>query len=175
MAHHHTVHAVNMTEGSPLKLILTLALPLIVTNVGQQLYGIADAVIIGRGAGVHGFAAVGACDWLIWAILWAAQGLTQGFSSLVAQNFGAGRLREMRRAVCMCTRLCMIVGLSATVVFVFLARPLLVSLNTPGDIIQDAYIYLTIIYCGTIMVIGYNMASAILRAVGDGKTPLRLC
>ncbi|HIV17574.1 MAG TPA: MATE family efflux transporter [Candidatus Alectryocaccobium stercorigallinarum] len=172
MAHHHTVHAVNMTEGSPLKLILTLALPLIVTNVGQQLYGIADAVIIGRGAGVHGFAAVGACDWLIWAILWAAQGLTQGFSSLVAQNFGAGRLREMRRAVCMCARLCLIIGLSVTVVFVVLARSLLVMLNTPGDIIQDAYIYLTIIYCGTIMVIGYNMASAILRAVGDGKTPL---
>ena len=172
MAHHHTVHAVNMTEGSPIKHMIMLALPLMATNIGQQLYGIVDAVIIGRGAGVHGFAAVGACDWFIWAILWAVQGLTQGFSSLIAQHFGAGRYKDMRRAVCMSTQLCAIFGVSITAVFVILSKTLLISVNTPEDIFQDAYIYLTSIFCGTLMVMGYNMAAAVLRAVGDGKTPL---
>ena len=172
MAHHHTVHAVNMTEGSPLKHIIMLALPLIATNIGQQMYGIADAVIIGRGAGVHGFAAVGACDWLVWAVLWAVQGLTQGFSSLVAQNFGAGKMKDMRRAVYMCSQLSLIFGIILTAVFVALAEPLLIWINTPQDILADAGVYLTTIYFGTLMVIGYNMAAAILRAVGDGKTPL---
>lgn len=165
-------NAVNMTSGNPARLIFRLALPLMLTNIGQQLYGIVDAIVVGRGVGVDAFAALGACDWLVWAILWAVQALAQGFSSLIAQRFGAGNEKEMRRAFGMCVWLCLIFGASITVVFVILARPLLMALGTPGDILDGATSYLTIIYGGTLIVIFYNMCAAALRAVGDGKTPL---
>lgn len=165
-------NSVNMTAGNPAKLIFRLAVPFMLTNIGQQLYGIVDAVIVGRGVGVDAFAALGACDWLVWAILWAVQGITQGFSTLIAEKFGSGKENEMRHAVCMCTWLSLIFGTAVTVAFVILARPLLVALGTPGSILGDAVSYLTLIYSGTLIVTGYNMAAAALRAVGDGKTPL---
>ena len=71
----------NMTVGRPTKLILGLAVPLILTNVGQQLYTVADASIVGRGVGVEALAALGATDWLYWLVLWTVQAMTQGFSA----------------------------------------------------------------------------------------------
>lgn len=79
----------NMTVGRPTKLILGLAVPLILTNVGQQLYTVADASIVGRGVGVEALAALGATDWLYWLVLWTVQAMTQGFSVLVSQTFGS--------------------------------------------------------------------------------------
>lgn len=165
-------NTINMTSGNPTRLIFRLAVPLMLTNIGQQLYGIVDAIIVGRGVGVNAFASLGACDWLVWAILWAVQALAQGFSTLIARNFGAGDTSAVRRSFSMCVKLCLIFGASITVVFVILAKPLLVALGTPDDILAGSVSYLTIIYGGTLIVIFYNMASAALRAVGDGKTPL---
>lgn len=162
----------NMTHGNPAKLIFRLAVPFMLTSIGQQLYGIVDAIIVGRGVGVAAFAALGACDWLVWAILWAVQGITQGFSTMIARKFGAGDEDGMRHAVCMCAWLSLIFGAVVTAVFVILARPLLAALGTPSQIIGDAAVYLTMIYGGTLIITGYNMAAAILRAVGDGRTPL---
>lgn len=71
----------NMTVGRPTKLILGLAVPLILTNVGQQLYTVADASIVGRGVGVEALAALGATDWLYWLVLWTVQAMTQGFTT----------------------------------------------------------------------------------------------
>lgn len=164
--------AVDMTSGNPTRLILRLAVPLMLTNIGQQLYGIADAIIVGRGVGVAAFAALGACDWLVWLVLWSVQGLTQGFSTLVSRNFGAHENKKLHQAVAMCAWLCLMIGIAVTVVFTLLSRPLLLLIGTPGDIIGDAVTYLSMIYLGTLIVLGYNMSAAILRAVGDGKTPL---
>ena len=66
----------SMTEGNPAKLILSFAFPLILTNVGQQLYMIVDASVVGRGVGVKALAAVGSADWSYWLILWTITGLT---------------------------------------------------------------------------------------------------
>ncbi len=162
----------NMTSGNPAKLILRLAFPLILTNLGQQLYGIVDATIVGQGVGVKAFAALGSCDWLCWLVLWTVQGLTQGFSALTSKRFGAGDMDAFRRAEAMCIRLCLTGGLLATVICVLSAGPLLTLLGTPEDIHSDAVLYLTMIWGGTLIVLAYNMAAALLRSVGDGKTPL---
>lgn len=178
MHHHHiahdihTIHPVNMTVGNPLKKILRLAVPLMLTSIGQQMYSVLDAIIVGRGVGMHAFAALGSCDWLVWAVLWSVLGLTQGFSTLVSRYFGAGKEKDMRRAVSMSVRLCLIFGAAITVVFILLARPLLLTLNTPEDIIAEASVYLITIYSGTLILIAYNMSAAILRSIGDGRTPL---
>lgn len=163
---------INMTTGSPLKHILNFAFPLILTNVGQQLYMIADAAIVGRGVGVRAFAAVGATDWCYWLILWTVGGLTQGFATFVARAFGKKNYREMSRVIAMSAVLCAVIGMILTILGIIAAKPLLRLLNTPEDIFSGASAYLVTMVAGTLIVMGYNMAAAILRSLGDGKTPL---
>ena len=162
----------NMTTGSPAKHILNFAVPLILTNVGQQLYMIADAAIVGRGVGVKAFAAVGATDWSYWLILWTVGGLTQGFATFVARAFGEKNYREMNRIIATATVLCIAIGSILTVLGILAANPLLQLLNTPEDILSGASAYLTTMVAGTLIVMGYNMTASILRSLGDGKTPL---
>ena len=78
----------DMTSGNPTKLLLLFALPLILGNLGQQLYMIVDAIIVGQGVGVKALAAVGATDWTYWLVLWTVQALTQGFGACIAKHFG---------------------------------------------------------------------------------------
>jgi len=155
----------DMTQGKPAKLILSFALPLILTNVGQQLYMVVDSSIVGRGVGLKALAAVGSADWTYWLILWTVQGLTQGFAVFISRYFGKHDYRNVNKTIVMSTILCAIVG-------VFAAKPLLMLLKTPNDIIDNATIYLMTMIAGTLIVTAYNMAAAILRAFGDGKSPL---
>lgn len=163
---------IDMTAGSPAKLILRFAFPLILTNMGQQLYMIADSAIVGRGVGVNALAAVGATDWSYWLILWTVGGLTQGFSTFVSRAFGEKDDREMNRVIAASITLCAMIGGFLTVLGLAAAGPLLQFLNTPIGIRPQATAYLTTMVSGTLVVMGYNMSAAILRALGDGKTPL---
>ena len=162
----------NMTEGSPLKLILLFAIPLIFTNLGQQLYMIVDASIVGRGVGVKALAAVGSTDWSYWLILWTITGLTQGFGVFVSRYFGEKDYDKLNRSIAMSTILCVVIGAVLTLIGVLAARPLLILLETPADILDGAVTYLTTMISGTLIVIAYNMAASILRAFGDGRSPL---
>ena len=162
----------NMTSGSPTKLILRFAFPLILTNLGQQLYTIVDAVIVGRGVGVQALAALGATDWLYWAVLWAVQAMTQGFAVLVSQTFGSGNKQDFRKAITMSILLCAIIGAILTAAGIALALPMLQLLKTPNNILAGARTYLTTMYAGTLIVMAYNMSAGFLRSVGDGKSPL---
>lgn len=162
----------NMTSGNPMKLILTFSVPLILANFGQQLYMIVDAIIVGRGVGVDALAAVGATDWSYWLALWVIQALTQGFAIPISHHFGSGDSVRLRRSVTMSVRLCLIIGIIMTAVFLIIARPLLDLLQTPDDIFAGASEYLITMYGGLLIVMAYNMASSILRALGDGRTPL---
>ena len=163
---------INMTSGSPVRHILTLSIPLILTNMGQQLYTIADSAIVGRGVGDGALAAVGATDWCYWLILWTVGGLTQGFSTFVSRAFGEKNDREMNRSIAASILLCALIGGLLTAAGLFAAGPLLRLLHTPEDILPAATAYLITMVAGTLIVMGYNMSAAILRALGDGKTPL---
>ena len=163
---------IDMTTGSPMKHILSFAFPLILTNMGQQLYMIADGAIVGRGVGVKAFAAVGATDWSYWMILWTVGGLAQGFSTFVSRAFGEKDYQEMNKVISSSIILCALIGGMLTILGVSVARPLLQLLRTPDDILPGASAYLTTMVGGTLIVMGYNMSAAILRALGDGKTPL---
>ena len=163
---------VDMTVGNPTKHILTFALPLILTNIGQQLYMIADAAIVGRGVGVKALAAVGATDWSYWLILWTVTGLTQGFSTFVSRSFGEGNYKRMNQTIATSTILCAVIGIVLTAAGLFAAKPLLLLLKTPEDILPGAITYLVTMISGTLIVAAYNMAGSILRAFGDGKSPL---
>ena len=163
---------VDMTVGNPTKHILKFALPLLLANFGQQLYMLVDAAIVGRGVSVKALAAVGATDWTCWLILWSAIGFTQGFSTLISRYFGNKDYTGINKIIAMSTLLCIALGGILTVAGLSLASPILHALNTPDDIIGGAKTYLLTMVSGTIVVTAYNMASAILRALGNGKTPL---
>ena len=161
-----------MTRGKTVKLLLQLAIPLILANLGQQLYMIADAAIVGRGVGVSALAAVGATDWSYCLALWMVIGFTQGFSTFVSRAFGKGDHEGMNRTIAASAILTLLIGAAFTAVGVIGARPLLILLDTPEDILPMATTYLTTMLGGMIIVAAYNMASSILRALGDGRTPL---
>lgn len=162
----------DMTSGSPVRHILSFALPLIITNIGQQFYYIADASIVGRGIGVKALAAVGSTDWVTWLILWSMIGLCQGFSTFVSRAFGEKDYAAMNRAIAVAARLCLVIGFVVTAAGLLAAKPVLRLLETPDELLPDAWAYLMIITAGTPIVAAYNMAASILRAVGDSKTPL---
>ena len=162
----------DMTTGNPVKHILTFALPLIITNLGQQFYMIVDAAIVGRGVGVKALAAVGATDWIYWLILWAMIGATQGFSTFVSRFYGDKNYRGVNKTIAMSTILCLFIGAGMTIAGIATARPLLEYLNTPADILDDAVTYLVTLSAGTLIVTAYNMAASVLRAFGDGRSPV---
>ncbi len=163
---------VDMTVGNPAKLIMRFAVPLIITNLGQQFYMMVDAAIVGRGVGVHALAAVGSADWTYWLILWSVTALAQGFSIFVSRYFGEQNYEEMNKTIATSTILCAVIGGLLTLIGILCARPVLELLDTPQEIIGDATVYLVTMIAGTLVVTAYNMASSILRAFGDGKSPL---
>lgn len=162
----------NMTEGKPISLIISFALPLMVGNVFQQLYTVVDTMVVGKGLGVGALAALGAADWLNWMMLGTIQGLTQGFAILMAQEFGAGQKEKLKEVVGGSILLSAVSAVVLLLIGQLLAAPVLQLLQTPPEITEDALLYLRIMFLGVPIVMAYNLFAAILRALGDGKTPL---
>lgn len=162
----------NMTEGNPVKLIFSFALPLMLANVFQQLYTIVDTAVVGQGVGVQALAAIGAADWINWLVLSVVQGFAQGFSILMAQYFGAGDHRQLSKSIGASATLCGIAAVSMLVLSEALAKPVLLLLNTPENIIGGSLLYLRIVFGGIPIITAYNLLASILRALGDSKTPL---
>lgn len=162
----------NMTTGNPTKLILTFSLPLIAANIGQQLYTMIDAIIVGQGVGVDALAAVGATDWAYWLALWVMGSMTQGFAVPISQYFGDNDFKQLKKAITASIGLCTVIGIGLTIICLLIANPLLHLLNTPDNIFPGALTYLTTMYSGILIVMAYNMSASILRALGDGKSPL---
>ena len=162
----------DMTTGNPVKLILFFSIPLLIGNVFQQFYSMVDTIIVGRYVGVQALAAVGVTGSLSFLILGFTFGLTGGFSVIIAQRFGANDEDGLRKSVATSTILSIISTIIITLASMLSAKPVLSLMNTPDDIINDATIYIIIIYAGTCATVFYNMIAGILRSLGDSKTPL---
>ena len=162
----------NMTQGRPLKLLIRFSLPLMFGNVFQQLYTVVDTAIVGKGVGMAALAALGGVDWLNWMMLGIAQGFTQGFSVRIAQKFGEEDAVGLRRFMGQSALLSAILAL-VCVLLGQLALPLfLLFLQVPAELQSMANLYTRILFAGLPAVFFFNYCSAMLRAVGDGKTPL---
>lgn len=142
----------SMTEGSPTKLILSFALPIVIGNLFQQFYTMVDTIIVGRYVGTEALAAVGSTGMITFLILGFFMGMTAGFSVPISQCYGAQDEVGVRKAV----------GSAA----------LLTLLNTPEEIFADAYTYIVLLCGGLATQVLYNMLSSILRALGNSKIPL---
>lgn len=162
----------DMTTGSPAKLIVRFGLPLLFGSVLQQLYNFVDTIVVGRGISMEALASVGVTGSLNFLVLGFIMGMAQGVSILVSQFFGSRQPEQMRKSITMSFWLCYGCGLLVTVLSVIGSRWMLTMMNTPANIIDDAVVYLHIIFGGTLISLTYNFLAGILRAVGDSKNPL---
>lgn len=162
----------DMTKGSPWRLIFFFTIPVLLGNIFQQLYSMVDTIIVGRFVSVEALAAVGATGSIYFLVIGFASGITSGFGIVVAQKFGAGDERAVRRSIGTSTSLCIIITVLLTVLSLSTSRLVLELMHTPTDIIEDAITYINIIYAGIFASMFYNMIASILRALGDSKTPL---
>ncbi|TGY42798.1 MATE family efflux transporter [Clostridium sartagoforme] len=162
----------DMTTGNPVKLILLFSIPLLIGNIFQQFYSMVDTIIVGRFVGVDALAAVGSTGSMGFLINGFVVGLSSGFCVLVSQRFGAKDEEGLKKATSSALVLSLMAAIIVTIISVVSARPLLNLMNTPDNIINDAYTYIIIIYAGTIATVAYNILASILRALGDSKTPL---
>lgn len=162
----------NMTEGKPLKLILPFMIPLLIGNVFQQLYNIADVIIVGRTIGVNALAAVGAVTPLFMLAMVLTIGLSNGCAVVTGQRYGAGDMNGMRRSIGTSVVLSVIFVLLIMAIFHLTIDPVLVLMNLSPELLNDAKAYVMIIVDGLFAMMAYNLLSAVMRSLGDSKTPL---
>ena len=162
----------DMTTGNPVKLILLFSIPLLIGNIFQQFYNMVDTIIVGRFIGVEALAAVGTTSSMVFLVNGFVMGLTSGFAVLISQKYGAKDEVGVKEAVASSIILSIIATILVTFISVLSAKSLLTLMNTPSNIMKDASTYIIILYAGNIAIIFYNMMAAILRALGDSKTPL---
>ena len=162
----------DMTKGSPMRLILGFAVPLLFGLVFQQFYSMVDAVIVGHYLGVDSLAAVGATGSVNFLIIGFCMGVCNGFAIPIAQEFGAKHEVELKRFVANSVWLSIVFAVVITITVSLLCRPILQLMRTPANIINGSYDYIIIIFLGIPVVFLYNMTAAILRSLGDSKTPV---
>ena len=162
----------NMTKGNPLKLLLSFVLPTFIGNIFQQLYLMADTLIVSRLLGVDALAAVGSISGYSFMVTGFAQGLTMGFTAIIGQRFGAEDEKGMRKAYTNGTILSVLISVIVSLVFTLLSRSLLELINTPANIIEMANDYISVIYIFLIGTVMYNFYAGVLRSMGDSKSPL---
>ncbi len=162
----------DMTKGSPTRLITRFIIPIIIGNIFQQFYNMVDTVIVGRFIGIKALAAVGATGTIMFLILGFMQGLTTGFTVLTAQRYGASDYKAMKKSVGNAAILSIIITIVATIISVMGMDTLLRIMHTPDDIFDMAKEYIVIICLGMGCNILYNLLASILRAIGNSKIPL---
>ncbi len=163
----------DFTKGSPRKLILAFYWPLLLTSMLQQFYNFADTWIVGKGLGDNSLAAVGNMSSLFFLIVGFSFGIANGFGVLIAQSYGAGDLSALKhRLACVIQLGAVIAALLTAFSIVFLPRALTL-LQTDALIFDESLLYGYIVFGGLASGICYNIAGAVLRALGDSKTPLK--
>lgn len=162
----------DLTEGKPMNLILGFGLPLLLGLLFQQFYNMMDSIIVGKILGVNALAAVGSTGSINFMILGFCIGVCNGFAIPVAQTFGAKDVSNLKKFITNGMWVSIFFATLLTIVTGLLTRNILIWMDTPATILEDAYIYIFIVFMGIPATFLYNMTSGILRSLGDSMTPL---
>ena len=162
----------DLTVGNPISLIIRFSIPLLIGNLFQQLYNISDIIIVGRILGVNALAAAGASAPIFFTMLLVSFGFTGGLCVITAQRFGAkdeiGVRRSVTHSMVASAVLCFII----TTILCLFMHSILREMNVPEAIMADAYRFIITLTLGLVLIVGYNLLSGFIRALGDSKTPL---
>lgn len=167
-----TVRVLDMTQGSPIKLILAFAVPLFIGNIFQQVYSMVDTMVAGYNLGDNAIAAIGATSSLYGLIIDFAAGLNSGYAIVVTQRFGAHDPKKLKASIAGMIELDAAVTVVLTVLSLIFLRPLMRFMNIPDAIFEQAYRYIAVICAGMSATIAYNMFAGILRSFGNSRTSL---
>ena len=161
----------DMTRGKVSKILISFFLPMLMTNMLQQIYNFADTAIVGKGLGDNALAAVGNMSSLTFLIIGFSMGMGNGFAVVIAQNYGAKNMKALKRSLASTIKLSAIITTVLTVISILFLRNIMVLMQTSDTIIEDSLGYGYIIFGGLAATIAYNMSASILRAMGDSRTP----
>ena len=161
----------NLTEGDPTRLIFFFALPLVAGNMMQQLYAFIDTLIVGRFLGVNALAAVGCTGSLMFLALGFLMGFCTGVTIYTGQRFGAGDRAGVRQSAAVCIMLGVAVALTLTAIVLPLTRTLLVLMETPPEILDGAYDFISIVFAGLTIFLLLYLQNCLIRALGDSTKP----
>ncbi len=164
--------AKDLTKGNPIKLIITFMLPILLGNIVQQFYSIADAIIVGQTISTQALGGVGATGHFIFFIIGFSAGITAGMTVITSQCFGAGDREGVKRSVATSFVLVTIIAVVLTAIAVPITKPVLKLLDTPETLMPYSYNYLLVTFAGLSGTLFYNLLACLLRAIGDSKIPL---
>ncbi|MDD2963467.1 MAG: MATE family efflux transporter [Bacteroidales bacterium] len=162
----------NLTEGNEGSLIFRFALPMLLGNVFMQIYSIVDSIVVGQFIGKEALAAVGASFPLIFALVSFVIGIGMGFSIAISQYFGARDFDRVARAIDTMWIFLAVSSVLLTGIGLLFSEKLLILIDIPNEVMPQAVSYLNINIIGFVVMFGYNGAAAVLRGLGDSKTPL---
>ncbi len=162
----------DMTDGKPMKLILEFGLPLLFGLIFQQMYNMVDSIIVGKKLGVDALAAVGSTGSINFMILGFCIGVCNGFAIPVAQTFGAKDFSNLKKYITNGALTAVVFAALMTVIVGIFTRQILIAMDTPETILDQAYSYIFIIFMGIPAAFLYNLVSGILRSLGDSVTPV---
>lgn len=162
----------DLTTGNPGKQIFAFAVPMLLGNVFQQLYNIVDTIIIGHYIGTEALAATGATFPVIFVLISLVIGITTGTSIIISQYFGAKDYARVKRAIDTTFIFLFFASIALTILGLIFIGPVWRLLALPEYLIADATTYFNIFALGLVLMFGYNGVSAVLRGLGDSKTPL---
>ena len=162
----------DLTVGNPFRSLLKFAIPVILGNLFQLFYTLADSVIVGKTLGANSLAAVGSTSIIIYFVFCFINGFTGGFGICLGQRCGAKDEKGMRKSVAVSTILSIVFTVVLTLICCLFAHEILYLMQIPVDISGEAYDYMFVVLLGTGATVFYNMISNMLRALGDSKAPL---
>ena len=163
---------VNLLKGNILKSLIVFAIPLLISNLFQQLYNTVDIMIVGNYLGDTSLAAIGASTAVYDLLVGFALGIGNGLSIVVARSYGADDTKVLRKSVAGS----IIIGIFITIIIMVISKvllmPLLRMLNTPVNIIEESYSYISMITLFVGVMFAYNLCAGLLRAIGNSFMPL---
>lgn len=162
----------DMTTGSPFRCIISFATPVFLGMLFQQLYNMADTMIVGRFLGLNALAGVGSTGSLYFLVIGSCTGVCSGFAIPIAQMFGARNFKLLKRMAAASAILCGVLAVIVTAVTMAACHPMLRLMDTPANAYHYAYHYILVIFAGIPFTLLYNMVASITRSLGDSKTPV---
>lgn len=163
---------VDLIHGPIFRNLIWFAVPIFISNLFQQLYNAADTMIVGNVLGDNALAAVGACGSIYELLVGFGLGIGNGLAIVTARAFGAEDYKRVRQSVAWSMVIGVVASLIITAVGMLFLHPLLVLLDTPAEILEDAYSYISVIALFVLVMFAYNLCAALLRAIGNSVMPL---
>ena len=162
----------DMTKGSPLKMILSFSIPMLIGNIFQQIYNFVDAAVVGKFVGAQSLAAVGATSTMMTLAICFMMGMTNGAGIIISQCFGKRSFDELKKTVTSLIYIVIVLSVLTSTAGIIFARSVLRILNTPESILDESVKYIKIIFTFMTGTAAYNASGAVLRSLGDSRTPL---